>query len=135
MWFVGDDWAEEHHDVEVQDESGRRLGRARLPEGSEGVARLHALIAGAVGSDAEPDQVLVGVETDRGGRGWRRWSRPVTGCSRLIRGRWPALGSGTAPREPRVMPVMRTRWPTWCAPTPTSCARSPGTARWSKASR
>ena len=59
MWFVGDDWAEEHHDVEVQDESGRRLGRARLPEGSEGVARLHALIAGAVGSDAEPDQVLV----------------------------------------------------------------------------
>src|SRR3954470_13958636 len=66
MWFVGDDWAEEHHDVEVQDESGRRLGRARLPEGSEGVTRLHALIAGAVGSDAEPDQVLVGIETDRG---------------------------------------------------------------------
>src|SRR4051795_1074549 len=66
MWFVGDDWAEEHHDVEVQDESGRRLGRARLPEGSEGVTRLHALIAGAVGSNAEPDQVLVGIETDRG---------------------------------------------------------------------
>src|SRR3954453_16676052 len=66
MWFVGDDWAEEHHDVEVQDESGRRLGRARLPEGSEGVTRLHALIAGGVGSDGEPDQVLVGIETDRG---------------------------------------------------------------------
>src|SRR3954465_12190119 len=66
MWFVGDDWAEEHHDVEVQDESGRRLGRARLPEGSEGVTRLHALIAGAVGSNAEPDQVLVGIETDPG---------------------------------------------------------------------
>src|SRR3954462_15241919 len=66
MWFVGDDWAEEHHDVEGQDESGRRLGRARLPEGSEGVTRLHALIAGAVGSNAEPDQVLVGIETDRG---------------------------------------------------------------------
>src|SRR3954447_4265776 len=56
-----------------------------------------------------------------GGRGWRHWSRPVTGCSRSIRGRWPALGSGTAPREPTVMPGMRTRWPTWCAPTPISC--------------
>ena len=31
--FVGDDWAEDHHDVEVVDEDGRRLCRARLPEG------------------------------------------------------------------------------------------------------
>ncbi|MDT7665848.1 MAG: hypothetical protein QOD04_5404, partial [Pseudonocardiales bacterium] len=23
--FVGDDWAEDHHDVEVQDHAGRRL--------------------------------------------------------------------------------------------------------------
>ena len=29
--FVGDDWAEDHHDVEVQDGTGRRLGKARLP--------------------------------------------------------------------------------------------------------
>jgi hypothetical protein len=34
--FVGDDWAEDHHDVEVQDEAGRRLARRRLPEGSRG---------------------------------------------------------------------------------------------------
>jgi transposase len=66
MWFVGDDWAEDHHDVEVQDDSGRRLVKARLPEGVAGVARLHELIAGAVGPDAEPEQVLVGIETDRG---------------------------------------------------------------------
>ena len=26
-------------------------------------------------------------------------------------------------------PATRTCWPTWCAPTPTSCARSPATAR------
>jgi hypothetical protein len=26
--FVGDDWAEDHHDVELLDDSGRRLGRA-----------------------------------------------------------------------------------------------------------
>lgn len=33
MLFVGDDWAEDHHDVEVQDATGRRLGKARLPRG------------------------------------------------------------------------------------------------------
>jgi transposase len=66
MWFVGDDWAEDHHDVEVQDSAGRRLARARLPEGLAGIARLHELIAGAVAADAEPGQVSIGIETDRG---------------------------------------------------------------------
>ena len=66
MWFVGDDWAEDHHDVEVQDQSGRRLARARLPEGVAGIARLDELIAGLVAEDTAPGQVLVGIETDRG---------------------------------------------------------------------
>ncbi|MEV5541699.1 IS110 family transposase [Saccharopolyspora shandongensis] len=66
MLFVGDDWAEDHHDVEVQDQTGRRLSKARLPEGVAGIARLHALIGEHAGDDAEPDQVLVGIETDRG---------------------------------------------------------------------
>jgi len=64
--FVGDDWAEDHHDVEVQDQTGRRLGKARLPEGVGGIARLHELIAGFAGEDTRPEQVLVGIETDRG---------------------------------------------------------------------
>jgi transposase len=65
--LVGDDWAEDHHDVELMDVSGRVLARARLPEGVAGMARLHAMIAGQLG-DADPDevQVLVGIETDRG---------------------------------------------------------------------
>ncbi|MEU4481974.1 IS110 family transposase [Micromonospora sp. NPDC023966] len=66
MLFVGDDWAEDHHDVEVQDETGRRLARARLPEGVTGMARLHALLAEHLPGDAEPSQVVVGIETDRG---------------------------------------------------------------------
>src|SRR5919202_581282 len=66
MWFVGDDWAEDHHDVEVQDGTGRRLARARLPEGVAGIARLHELIAGVVAEEAEPGQVSIGIETDRG---------------------------------------------------------------------
>lgn len=65
--FVGDDWAEDHHDVEVMDGSGRRLAKARLPEGVAGMARLHAMIGDVTGDPAEDDvQVLVGIETDRG---------------------------------------------------------------------
>ena len=66
MLFVGDDWAEAHHDVEVVDEQGHRLARGRLPEGIEGIGRLHALIADHLSDDAEPEQVVVGIETDRG---------------------------------------------------------------------
>ena len=67
--FVGDDWAEEHHDVEVMDSAGRRLVKGRLPEGVAGIARLHAMIGEQLGEDADDDdagQVAVGIETDRG---------------------------------------------------------------------
>ena len=74
MLFVGDDWAEDHHDVEVSDAAGRRLARARLPEGIEGISRLHELLAEHLDErwvDAETGmlaegQVVVGIETDRG---------------------------------------------------------------------
>ena len=66
MLFVGDDWAEDHHDVEVQDATGRRLARARVPEGVAGLARLHELIGEHGGGDIAADQVAVGIETDRG---------------------------------------------------------------------
>jgi transposase len=45
MLFVGNDWAADHHDVEIVNEQGRRLARRRLPEGLDGITRLHALIA------------------------------------------------------------------------------------------
>jgi transposase len=64
--FAGDDWAEDHHDVELQDELGRVLARARLPEGVAGITRLHALIGQFAGPGTEPGQVAVGIETDRG---------------------------------------------------------------------
>jgi transposase len=66
--FVGDDWAEDHHDVEVMDGSGRRLAKARLPEGMAGMMRLHAMIGQALGDAVEDDavEVKIGIETDRG---------------------------------------------------------------------
>ena len=66
LLLVGDDWAEEHHDVEVQDETGRVLGRAKLPEGVAGMTRLHAMIGEALGEDDENATVVVGIETERG---------------------------------------------------------------------
>lgn len=64
--FVGDDWAEDHHDVEVQDEHGRAMRTARLPEGVDGMARFHDLVGRFLPDDADPSQVLVCIETDRG---------------------------------------------------------------------
>ncbi|NQV06706.1 transposase [bacterium] len=61
--FVGHDWAEAHHDVFIEDETGVRLAAARVPEGIEGVARLHALVADHTD---DPADVTVATETDRG---------------------------------------------------------------------
>ncbi|MFD4257419.1 IS110 family transposase, partial [Streptomyces sp. NPDC058534] len=66
MLLIGDDWAEDHHDVEVQDESGRKLAAANLPEGVAGIAELHELVARHSGEDLDPGEVVVGIETDRG---------------------------------------------------------------------
>jgi len=63
MIFVGNDWSEGHHDVYLMDEAGTRLGSGRLPEGLEGVARLHEMVADYASDSAE---VVVAIETDRG---------------------------------------------------------------------
>jgi len=66
--FVGDDWAEDHHDVEIVDDAGRRLAARRFPEGLFGLTGLHALIGEHLpepGPDSEA-QVKVAIETDRG---------------------------------------------------------------------
>ncbi|MFB9674104.1 hypothetical protein [Streptosporangium vulgare] len=73
--FVGDDRAEDHHDVQVMDGSGRRLAKARLPEGVAGMARPHAI----VGEPAEDqDRGAGGIETD--GQGWM-WRGTIVGVA------------------------------------------------------
>jgi transposase len=66
LLFVGNDWAEAHHDIEIEDDGGRLLVRRRLPEGVDGLAALHSLVGDHLGEGEEPEQVLVGIETDRG---------------------------------------------------------------------
>ena len=78
MLFLGDDWAEDHHDVGIVDERGRVLVRRRVPEGVAGLAVLHELIAEHLPDDADPGDVVVGSETAR----WP-WVQalPASGCT------------------------------------------------------
>ncbi|MGH3586876.1 MAG: IS110 family transposase [Pseudonocardia sp.] len=63
MLFVGDDWAEDHHDIHLMDAEGGKLASRRLPEGLAGIRGFHELVA----AHAEaPDEVVIGIETDRG---------------------------------------------------------------------
>jgi len=63
MIFVGNDWAEDHHDVCVMNTEGTILAERRFDEGIKEVTMLHGLMAEFV---PDPGDVVVGVETDRG---------------------------------------------------------------------
>ncbi|MCL4116628.1 UNVERIFIED_CONTAM: hypothetical protein GTU68_028869 [Idotea baltica] len=61
--FVGDDWAEAHHDVHLMNEAGDLLATARLAHGLDGMAQFHELVAQHADDVSE---VIVGIEVDRG---------------------------------------------------------------------
>jgi transposase len=125
LLYVGDDWAEDHHDVELMDSAGRRLAKARLPEGVAGIARLHAMIGEHL--DEDDAEVRVGTETDRGG-----WVAALVAAGYVVyavnplqsaryRERHGVSGAKSDPADAHI--------PTWCVPTPTSCGPLPRTAR------
>ena len=112
--FVGHDWAEAHHDVFVEDETGKRLASARLPEGVEGVRRFHELVAGHA---EEPGDVMIATETDRGCSS-ARWSPPAIRCWRSIRCRRRVIGNGTRHQARSPTPATHERSqssPVWTA--------------------
>ncbi len=61
--FIGDDWAEDHHDIHLMDAEGTRLASRRLPEGLAGIRGFHELVAAHA---QDPTEVVIGIETDRG---------------------------------------------------------------------
>lgn len=63
MINVGIDWAEDHHDVCIMNDPGEVLAAFRIQDGLDGLARLHARLADHAD---EPDQIVIGLETDRG---------------------------------------------------------------------
>ena len=133
--FVGDDWAEDHHDVELMDATGRVLARKRLPEGVAGIARLHELTGQHLDVDAEDAKVVIGIETDRG-----PWVAALVAAGYTVYAVNPLAGlpvPGT-PRRLRRQERPRRRAharPTWCVPIPTSSGRWRATARMPARSR
>jgi transposase len=63
MIYLGIDWAEAHHDVCLLDDAGMGVGKARVPDGVEGLARIHEMVGAHT---SNPETVVVGIETDRG---------------------------------------------------------------------
>lgn len=63
MIFVGDDWAEAHHDVCLMTKAGEAVSYGHLDEGIGGIGRFHELVAEHV---SDPSEVVIGIETDRG---------------------------------------------------------------------
>lgn len=136
MLFIGDDWAEGHHDIEVEDDIGHRLARMRLPEGVEGLARLHEVEAEhrdpdrAGGDDPADGAIVVGIETDRG-----EWVSALLACGYqvyAINPRQLDTGTGIPPREPNPMPAMPMFSPRSSGRTGTITARSQETPRRSR---
>jgi hypothetical protein len=63
MLFVGDDWAQDHHDVYLMNEAGEKVAAKRLPEGLVGIAKLHEVVAEHAD---DPGEVVIGIEKDHG---------------------------------------------------------------------
>ena len=61
--FVGHDWAEDHHDIHIENSEGERLAACRLDDGLEGIRRFHSVLAELA---EDPSEVLIATETDRG---------------------------------------------------------------------
>ncbi len=63
MWYVGLDWADTHHDVEVLDEAGKRVGARRFPHSHEGLNELKQFVLSIA---ASPEHLACIVETNHG---------------------------------------------------------------------
>ncbi len=132
--FVGDDWSEEHHDVELMNSAGRRLSKARLPEGVVGIARLHAMVGEQLGDDVDESEVAIGIKTDRG-----PWVAALVAAGYTVFAVNPLQAARFRERSgvsgAKSDAADATCWPTWCAPIHTSCGRWPATAPKPRRSR
>ncbi|BBO17317.1 conserved hypothetical protein [Candidatus Brocadia pituitae] len=63
MIYVGIDWADDHHDVVITDDSAKTLDQFRIGHTCDGFALLHSHITQ---HQTSPSLVLVAIETSRG---------------------------------------------------------------------
>jgi transposase len=62
MWFAGIDWADQHHDIVVIDETGRKVAQLRVAHTPEGLSKLVAFLQ----EIASLDQIACVLETTHG---------------------------------------------------------------------
>jgi transposase len=65
MWYAGIDWADDHHDAVVLDDSGRVLTTLRVSHTPAGLAQLTSALEQICGPDAKEQMACI-VETNRG---------------------------------------------------------------------
>jgi transposase len=63
MWYVGLDWADTHHDVDVVDEAGKRVGARRFAHSHDGLNELKQFVLSIA---AQPENLACIVETNHG---------------------------------------------------------------------
>ena len=63
MIYVGIDWADDHHDIFVTDDSAKTLDQFRIDHTCDGFALLHSHLAN---HQTSPGLVLIAIETSRG---------------------------------------------------------------------
>jgi transposase len=65
MWYAGIDWADEHHDAVVLDQTGRQITALRVAHTPAGLSQLTTVLSQICG-EAAKDQLACVVETNRG---------------------------------------------------------------------
>src|SRR5437870_8879676 len=65
MWYAGIDWANEHHDALVIDETGRQVGSLRVEHSPQGMSRLNTFLQQIIGSGPKEQMACI-IETTHG---------------------------------------------------------------------
>jgi transposase len=65
MWYAGIDWADDHHDVVVLDDTGRQIASRRVAHTAAGLAELTTTLSQICGATTK-DTLACIVETNRG---------------------------------------------------------------------
>ena len=65
MWYAGIDWANDHHDALVIDETGRQVGAIRVEHSPQGMNRLNTFLEQISGSESKEQMACI-IETTHG---------------------------------------------------------------------
>jgi transposase len=65
MWYVGIDWADQHHDALVIDEKGHQVGSLRVDHNPQGLTKLNTFLQQIIGTEPKEQMACI-IETTHG---------------------------------------------------------------------